>query len=144
MCQVYFGKDKKNLPAMGLPLDIRQAGTYRAMSDGNVASSLVGWEKDIDDDDYNAEVDKKMRNNGFMKGPALYECGVGSGTLARDREAKLRRIIVREYLYPEVTYYLKFKNVLDDDIVTTQFFMDYLEICAKEVYDNPMTPEDIW
>ena len=142
MCQVYFGKDKKNLPAMGLPLDIRQAGTYRAMSDGNVASSLVGWEKDIDDDDYNAEVDKKMRNNGFMKGPALYECGVGSGTLARDREAKLRRIIVREYLYPEVTYYLKFKNVLDDPM--KEFYMDYFEFCAKEVYDNPMTPEDIW
>ena len=56
----------------------------------------------------------------------------------------IRRIIVREDMDPNKTYYLKFKNVLDDDIVTTQFFMDYLEICAKEVYDNPMTPEDIW
>ena len=35
-----------------------------------------------------------------------------------------------------------FKNVLDDD--GKQHYMDYLEWCAKEVYDNPMTPEDIW
>ena len=142
MCQVYFGKDKGNLPAMGLPLDIRQAGTYRALASGNVPSTLVGWEQDIDDDDYNAEVDKKMRNNGFMKGPALYECGAGSGQVARTKEQKLRRILVREYLYPENTYYLKFKSVLD--AMDKEFYMDYFEICSKEVYDNPMTPEDIW
>lgn len=144
MCQVYFGKDKGNLPAMGLPLDIRQGGTWRNLGakGGKVASTLVGWEKDIEDDDYNAEVDKKMRNNGFMKGPALYNCGVGSSLTARDREENLRRIIVREYLYPDVTYYLKFKNVLEDEKL--EFYMDFFEFCSKEVYDNPMTPEDIW
>jgi hypothetical protein len=25
-----------------------------------------------------------------------------------------------------------------------EFYMDYMEYCAKEVYDNPETPEDIW
>ena len=83
-----------------------------------------------------------MRNNGFMKGPALYECGAGSGQVARTKEQKLRRILVREYLYPENTYYLKFKSVLD--ATDKEFYMDYFEICSKEVYDNPMTPEDIW
>jgi hypothetical protein len=23
-------------------------------------------------------------------------------------------------------------------------FMDFIEFCPKEVYDNPQTPEDIW
>ena len=43
---------------------------------------------------------------------------------------------------PDKTYYLKFKNVMDDE--TKQFYMDYFEFCPKEVYDNPETPEDIW
>ena len=25
-----------------------------------------------------------------------------------------------------------------------EFYMDYIEFCPKEVYDNPQTPEDIW
>lgn len=40
------------------------------------------------------------------------------------------------------TYYLRFKSVLDDQ--TREFYMDFLEFCPKEVYDNPETPEDIW
>ena len=43
---------------------------------------------------------------------------------------------------PDKTYYLRFKTVLDDP--TREFYVDYLEYCPKEVYDNPETPEDIW
>ena len=43
---------------------------------------------------------------------------------------------------PNKTYYIRFKNVLDAD--NKQFYMDYIEYCAKEVYDNPVEPEDIW
>jgi hypothetical protein len=25
-----------------------------------------------------------------------------------------------------------------------EYYVDYLEFCPKEVYDNPETPEDIW
>ena len=25
-----------------------------------------------------------------------------------------------------------------------EFYMDYIELCPKEVFDNPETPEDIW
>ena len=142
MCQVYFGTNPKSMPAMGLPLDLRQAGTYRALASGNVPSALVGWEADTEDDDYDAEVDKKMRNNDFMKGPANYSGTPGANNFARVNEQNLRRIIVREYMSPDVVYYLKFKSVLDDDM--KEFYMDYFEYCAKEVYDNPMTPEDIW
>lgn len=142
MCQVYFGSNKDNLRAMGIPLDLRMGGQIRKTSAGNF-ESIVGWEPDkVGDDDYNAEVDKKMRNNGFLKGPRHYAGSPGSSSYARTMEYLTRRIIVREYMYPEKTYYLKFKSVLDDE--KKEFYMDYLELCAKEVYDNPQTPEDIW
>ncbi len=143
MCQVYFGTDKDNLHAQGIPLDLRMGGINRVTANGTFPS-IAGWTEDIaDDDDLNAENDKKMRNNGFMKGPEYFQISAG-GKTSRAVPETIRRIIVREDMEPGKTYYLKFKNVLDDDIVTTQFFMDYLEICAKEVYDNPRTPEDIW
>ncbi|MCF0198188.1 MAG: fasciclin domain-containing protein [Bacteroidaceae bacterium] len=143
MCQVYFGTNKKALPAMGIPLDLRMGGEVRRTSAGQF-ESIVGWELDkAEDDDYNAEVDKKMRNNGFMKGPEHYAAGgPGTASMARSKETLTRRIIVREEMDPNKTYYLKFKSVLKDE--TREFYMDYIEFCAKEVYDNPMTPEDIW
>ena len=42
---------------------------------------------------------------------------------------------------PDETYYLTFKNVMD---APKELYLDYFEFCAKEVYDNPETPEDIW
>ena len=133
MCQVYFGSDKHRMPAIGIPLDLRIGGT----------SDLLGWLADnATDDDYNAEVDKKMRNNGFMKGSEYYHAGTASSPMARATQTTTRRIIVRQEMDPDKTYYLKFKTVLEDR--TKQFYMDYIEFCAKEVYDNPNTPEDIW
>ena len=133
MCQVYFGSDKNRMPAVGIPLDLRIGGQ----------SPLVGWQKDeTDDDDFNAEVDKKMRNLGFMKGSEYYHAGTSSAPMARATQTTTRRIIVRQEMDPEKTYYLKFKTVLEK--TELQFYMDYLEFCAKEVYDNPQTPEDIW
>ena len=132
MCQVYFGSDKNYLYAIGIPLDLRIGGN----------SDILGWEADSEDDDYNAEVDKKMRNNGFMKGPQHYHAGNAGSQLARAEQTTTRRIIVRQEMDPEKTYYLKFKSVLDNE--AKEFYMDYLEFCAKEVYDNPQTPEDIW
>ena len=143
MCQVYWGHDKDNLAAQGIPLDVRMGGQYRYTSAGNFKST-VGWVADDEEDmDYNAEVDKKMRNNGFMKGPEHYIAGLPGGTLtSRDDVNTLRRIMVRETMDPDKVYYIRFKSVLDD--VNKEFYMDYIEFCAKEVYDNPETPEDIW
>ena len=54
----------------------------------------------------------------------------------------IRHIVVRKTLDPNKTYYLKIKSVLDSD--KKEFYMDYLEYVAKEIYDNPEKPEDIW
>ena len=141
MCQVYWGPDKNNLPAIGIPLDMRMGGEYRRLKD-STQPSIVGWQPDTGDQEIDDEVDKKMRNNGFMKGPEHYSAVPGSTTTIRAQSDAIRRIMVSADMDPDVTYYLKFKSVLDDEL--KQFFIDYIEYCAKEVYDNPVESEDIW
>ena len=142
MAQFYWGNDINRLAAMGIPMDLRQGAHYLNTSKGQVASD-IGYEADRSDDDYNAEVDKRMRNNDFMKGCQQYVAGgPGGSTMMRANETCLRRIMLRQTMDPNETYYIKFKTVMDDP--TRYFYMDYLEYCAKEVYDNPAEPEDIW
>lgn len=129
--QVYFGTDPNNLPVAGIPIDIR-----KTLTDGN-----TGYEADSNDDmDFNAEVDKRMRNNGFMHG-ILGITGDGMQSERVDTRIS-RRIITRQVMDPNETYYIRMKSVLDEK--SNEFFMDYMELCPKEVFDNPETPEDIW
>ena len=147
MVQFYWGNNKEKLAAMGIPLDLRQAGDNTLHTkNGNVTSVIGAGDSaypDTDDDDYNAEVDKRMRNFGFMKGCNQYCAGApGASSMMRASNICLRRILFRATMDPDETYYIRFKTVMDDD--TRFFYMDYLEYCAKEVYDNPEKPEDIW
>lgn len=148
LCQVYFGESNSatdfpldKMTAQGIPLDLRMGGLVRSTPSGSYPS-IVGWEEDGTDDDYNAEVDKKMRANGFMKAPNSYIAFAGGDKPCRTEPRSVRRIIVTQHMDPDKVYYLGFKNVMDDDQL--QFYMDFLEYCAKEVYDNPYEPEDIW
>ena len=135
VAQVYFGSDPDKLPVAGIPLDL----TMDCRND--ITARLVGWERDTDDDDYDAEVDKKMRNNGYMKGPKSINSADGTERDYNDRE-NIRHIFVRQTLDPNETYYIKLKSVLDAE--KKEFYMDFIEYCAKEIYDNPEKPEDIW
>ena len=67
----------------------------------------------------------------------------GGSQTNRMNAGATRRIVVRESMSPDVTYYMRFKTV-QPDYTTKQLFVDYLEWCPKEVYDNPEHPEDIW
>ncbi len=132
--QLYFGSDPENLPVTGIPLDL----TLPARA------SQFGFEADTEDDDYNAEIDKRMRNNGVMKG-AMSVCqngNTGQNERINNNYENVRRIVWRGTVDPDKTYYLRIKSVLDND--RKEFYMDYLEFCPKEVYDNPETPEDVW
>ena len=135
ICQVYWGPRKDQLVAQGIPVNMQLGG--------NSAGNMLGWEVDTDDDDYNAEVDKKMRNNGFLKGPEYIVANAGGRETNRMNPGATRRIVVREPMSPDVKYYIRFKTV-QPDYTTKQPFVDYLEWCPKEVYDNPEHPEDIW
>lgn len=143
MVQFYWGTDKSKLAAMGIPIDLRQSADNKLHTKNGDVPSDIGYEPDTDDDEYNIEVDKRLRNNGFMKGCNQY-CAGGPGTASMMRASNIcvRRIIIRETMDPDETYYIKFKTVMDDD--TRFFYMDYMEYCAKDVYDNPEKPEDIW
>ena len=141
ICQIYFGTERDNLVPTGIPVDMALGGTYRNL-DGKIFPSIVGWEPDTEDDDYNAELDKKMRNNGFMKGPEYIVEVPGTNETNRMQEKSTRRIITRQMMRADATYYLRFKTV--QDLHSKQLFIDYVEWCPKEVYDNPNTPEDIW
>ena len=143
MVQFYWGSNKEKLAAKGIPIDLRQAADNTLHTSAGNVQSDIGYDTDTDDDDYNAEIDKRLRNNGFMKGCNQYCAGgPGNSTMMRTSSVCIRRIIIRETMDPDETYYIKFKTVMDDP--TRFFYMDYLEYCAKEVYDNPETPEDIW
>ncbi|MBQ7570692.1 MAG: fasciclin domain-containing protein [Bacteroidaceae bacterium] len=130
--QFYFGSDLNRLPVAGIPVNLTRA----------IDSMKAGYEPDTDDDEYNAEVDKRLRNNNVMKG-VLSVTGTGAPTNnERIATTNLRYIIVRQPMDPDKTYYLRIKSVLDSE--QKEFYMDYMEFCPKEVYDNPEKPEDIW
>ena len=140
--QFYWGDNMNNLTPMDIPMDLRKGG-LEWRTKYSVTDSGMGWVNDTDDDDYNAEVDKKLRNNGYMKGANLYSAGTcGNATMAREDEYSTRRILFKQTMDPDKTYYIRFKQVTED--ASLQFYMDYMELVPKEVYDNPAEPEDIW
>ena len=100
--QLYFGDDPDRLPVTGIPVNLTLGGV-----DPN-----TGWAADSDyDDDLNSEIDKQMRNNGFMKGEESILILKQPGTTARNNVNRniIRRIITRATLDPDKTYYLKIK-----------------------------------
>ncbi len=128
--QFYFGTDKERLAPTGIPIDLTKAGTDRH----------YGYEPDTEDDFHNIEVDKHMRNNNRMRGEM--SVSNSAGPCRTGSPNNLRHILVRQTLDPDKTYYLRLKSVLDSN--KKEMYMDYLEWCAKEIYDNPIEPEDIW
>ena len=141
MAQVYFGSDPNMMPAAGIPMDLRLGGLEKR--DGSITTdSGVGWEADTEDQEHNDEVAKRMRAKGFMKAPNLWTNSMGSSTSIRTFHYMTRRIMVNAYMIPYQNYYIRFKSVLD--LEDREFYMDYFEYVAKEVYDNPYEPEDIW
>ena len=139
VAQLYFGDNPNNLPVVGIPVDLVLCGDAARCGESGVRR--CAWEPDTGDEDYDSEIDKRMRNNGFMKG----EYGLWNGsTICRADGYKhiVRHLVTRQTLDPDKTYYIKFKSVLDSD--RKELYLDTIELCPKEVYDNPETPEDIW
>ena len=75
VAQLYFGEDPNNLPVVGIPVDLVLCGDAARCGESGVRR--CAWEPDTGDEDYDSEIDKRMRNNGFMKG----EYGLWNGSL---------------------------------------------------------------
>lgn len=131
MAQIYIGTNPNNLPAVGIPIDLRVRGNNAA----------IGWvsDSDLGTTDAIEAKDKAMRNVDYMKGPKYFY--PASGNSGRDCSCCIRRIIYRGQLEEGVTYYIRFKSVLQS--TSTQFFYDYLEFVPKIIY-NGDEPEDKW
>ena len=132
MAQIYIGENPNNLPAIGIPLDLR-------MRDVTVTGWVADSELGLTNGDAIEENDKAMRNNGYMKGPKYFwDDASHSG---RDRHSCLRRIIFTGQLEAGKTYYIRFKSVLET--TSAEFFFDYLEFVPKSVYNGDVA-EDKW
>lgn len=140
MAQIYFGEDKNNLKALGVPLDLRLSGM--APSIGAIL------DKDLPDEAAIDENDKVLRTHGYMKGPKYIRFSNPNGTGTEIRQnlsgttGAVRKIIYTGELKRDKVYYLRFKSVLENP--STQFYFDYIEIVPKTVYNSPNEPEDKW
>lgn len=132
MAQIYMGENPKNLPAIGVPLDLRASSGTQAISTGWVSDATLKDSLDI------YENQKAMRNLGFMKGPKYVTVTGGN---ARDTQNALRKIIFTGDFKAGKTYYIRFKTVLENK--DAEFFYDYLELVPKSVYAG-VNNEDIW
>lgn len=134
MVQFYFGTNPDNLTAVGLPVDARR----------DPDNPIIGWEADTDDPTYNREIDKRMRNHGYMKCPDSFgfnSTNVTSGGRNHGPDgAKLRNIITTQNCKPGVTYYMRMKSLLNRN---ANFGPDFIEWVPKSVY-NGIEPEDKW
>jgi hypothetical protein len=140
--QLYLGTDPDNLHPLGIPVDFRQGAYYINTSSGQILCN-IGYEDDTTDDYFNQMRDNELYENGYMKGCNQYIAGSsGNTSTMRNSTICLRRILGRQIMDPDKTYYLRIKTVLDD--MNKYLYLDYIELCPKEVYDNPNEPEDIW
>lgn len=132
MAQIYFGTNKNNLPAIGIPLDLRESSGCSIGNTSWVSEDLLKDEISVQ------ENTKTMRNLGFMKGPKYLYTSAGNG---RTRYLTLRKIIYTGNLEAGKTYYIRFKSVLNSR--TDEFFYDYLEFVPKSIYAGEEA-EDVW
>jgi len=111
----------------GIPLDLRLTGN----------DPKVGWISDTElgDEEAIEAYDHAMHNRGLMKGIDSYK----GWDVQRANLHILRPILATEYLEPERDYYLRIRQVLDND--KTNFQMDNIEIVPKSVFQGEI-PED--
>ena len=121
--QVYLNNGQGYEPC-GIPVDLRDYGSV----------PHIGWVEDTEDEEENTANDKALHNRGFMKGMDSYRSG-GADHPLRGNNWNLRRILTTKYLDPKNTYYLRFRQVLDDPDRYWSF--DYIELCPKSIYGSP-------
>ena len=140
MAQFYFGSNKQNLQPVGLPVDLR-VSPY---------GPVIGYDLDRDDEDYNRQIDKDMRNKGYMKPPrhdGISRQGqpvtesMRSPSVSYPNNVRLRKIIWTGNVKPSDVLYIRVKSVLN--IPLACFLLDYMEWCPKNVYASP-EGEDQW
>ncbi|MBN2765249.1 MAG: fasciclin domain-containing protein [Paludibacteraceae bacterium] len=109
---------------IGIPLDLRMTKS----------NPKIGWVPDIETDDNGVEIDKAMRNRGFMNAPVTMVIGQNSKPL-RDEPYPMRRIVGTFTFDSYEPHYIRFRSVLENP--KAQAMMDYFEYVPKSVYAPP-------
>lgn len=127
--QVYFNDNLTGDIPCGIPVDLRKFGDQ------------YGWEFDADlpDEEAIEANDKAMRNQGYMKGPDSYT-HVASDQTMRNNTYKqcLRRVLTTKYFEPEHSYYIRLRQVLDNN---AEMSLDYIEIVPKSVFNGTVAED---
>lgn len=109
---------------IGIPLDLRMTKT----------NPKVGWISDAETDDNGVEIDKALRNRGFMNAPVTMVIGQNSKPL-REEIYPMRRIVGTFTFDTYEPHYIRFRSVLENPKAQAQ--MDYFEFVPKSVYAPP-------
>lgn len=109
---------------IGIPLDLRMRKT----------DPKIGWISDAETDDNGVEIDKAMRNRGFMNAPVTMVIGQNSKPL-REEIYPMRRIVGTFTFETYEPHYIRFRSVLENP--SAQAMMDYFEFVPKSVYAPP-------
>jgi uncharacterized surface protein with fasciclin (FAS1) repeats len=94
--------------------------------------SNIGFVDDTGDEEEDRANDKAMRNRGYMKAMDSYG---SEAEPFRIYGNDVRRILVRQYMSSNQDYWLRFRQILPG--ATLYMSIDYIELCPKDVYDNP-------
>ncbi|MBR2606651.1 MAG: fasciclin domain-containing protein [Bacteroidaceae bacterium] len=119
--------------ACSLPIDARLSARHPD----------IGWKPDEYTFDNGYELDKQMRNRGWMKGPdsfITWDGNNGGDIPSRSNSSNLRKIITRTQLN-NGEHWIRFKNVNITGRFNN-FFFDYIELVPLNVISDPSKPED--
>ena len=120
----------------GIPIDM-----HLSAEDPN-----VGWIDDYLTDDNGRELDKQMRNRGWMKAPDSYLVYYTNGIVpARNSNLTLRKIVTTSYL-SEGEHWLRIRKINDmetgqSDLIATAGY-DFIELVPLHIVSDPNKPED--
>ena len=117
----------------GLPIDMRLRSS----------DPTVGWVEDDSTHDNGVELDKQMRNRGWMKGPDSFLVINTSFTPARECSKSVRRIITTRYLH-EGEHWLRIRKITNNayEAQKNSGGYDYIELVPLHIVSDPMKPED--
>ena len=73
-----------------------------------------------------------MKNRGWMKGSDAQR--TATDILHRKVNTMGRLILATEYMTSNTDYYIRFKQLLDNN--KAEFLFDYIELVPKSVFDN--------
>lgn len=97
----------------------------------------IGYVADTDNETINAQNDALMKTNGFMKGMDSWY--MGGDRISTHRSNSVMRVVVAKVnISGDKIHTLRLKNIFNAyAYYNTEFYLDYLELCPKSVYDAP-------